>query len=237
MSNVKRRLGFLLLCIDLTKLRTYKKLPCMHRLLMKALWACKTRSSNLIARTFDMSFATEWIKLIGLKSCTSCGESFFGINAKMALLMHPKFPPASLKKLSNIWEMSCFMMSQHPLKNAPVKSSGSGALSVGDPFTAFHISSLVKGPSIVPCCILCTHNASQLSVHSLSFFSPSMEVKWSCSSLALSSCVYTAAFLCCKQCMKFFLFLALAFMWKKRVFASPSFSHLTRDACFIIDYP
>lgn len=70
MSSLKTIEGVLLLCITRARLRTYKKLSCMHRFLVNALWEVDTRWSrcldNLIAKIFDRSLAIEWIRLLGL---------------------------------------------------------------------------------------------------------------------------------------------------------------------------
>ena len=70
MSSLKRRDGVFLLCRRRARLRTYKKLPSMLLVLMKALWALETRffmcGPSLMDSTFAIIFAIAWMRLMGL---------------------------------------------------------------------------------------------------------------------------------------------------------------------------
>ncbi len=91
--------------------------------------------------------------------------------------------------------------------------------------------------SVSSSCSFSRARASQFIVQFLRSLAPRLiEVRcaWRCS--ALSSWVWMVLLPRCRQWIKFFLLRALTLMWKSFVFASPSLSHLTREACFFLAF-
>jgi hypothetical protein len=99
------------------------------------------------ARTFVTMFATQWMRLMGLKSPIESAPSFLEIRIMFALFRRLRSWHGKLYNESIAAIMSKLMIGQHTLKKRPVKPSGPGALSCGMRQIGCQISSCEKGRS------------------------------------------------------------------------------------------
>lgn len=144
-------------------------------------------------------------------------------------------PQIGYKNFAGLPLFPCWLFDKNFCKKAPVKLSGPGAFSYREFFIAAQISSSVKGSSMLSSCIFLILGLPNL-VQPHGLLVPRIEFKCAWRWAAFSSCVCIVFPSCCKQWMKFFLLRAFILMWKNLMLASPSFNHLTLDACFFLAF-